>query len=111
LILPNGFTPDPIQAERPIEMSDITIRNSRSADAPELSRIAALDSSRVPTGDLLVAEVSGELVAAYAPETSRAIADPFRRTADVVALLKLRAGDRRTLTTPRQRIFHLPRTA
>ncbi|MEA2180502.1 MAG: hypothetical protein QOG77_3799 [Solirubrobacteraceae bacterium] len=92
-------------------MSDITIRTSRSADAPELQRLAALDSQRVPAGDLLVAEQCGEIVAAYAPETSRAIADPFRRTADVVALLRLRAGGRTAAAKNRHGIFALPRTA
>jgi hypothetical protein len=89
-------------------MSDITIRTSRSADASDLERIAALDSQRLPAGDLLVAEVGGEIVAAYEPESARAIADPFRRTADVIDMLKLRA----TPAKPRrQRLFILPRTA
>ncbi|MEA2126782.1 MAG: hypothetical protein QOI80_3564 [Solirubrobacteraceae bacterium] len=92
-------------------MSDITIRTSRSADAPELQRLAALDSQRLPAGDLLVAEVCGQLVAAYAPEASRAIADPFRRTADVVELLKVRAGARAATSKTRQRLFALPHTA
>jgi hypothetical protein len=92
-------------------MSDITIRTSSSADIPELRRIAALDSQRVPAGDLLVAEVCGEIVAAYAPETSSAIADPFRRTSDVVDLLRLRAGVRAASPKTRHGIFALPRTA
>ena len=91
-------------------MSDITIRTSRSADAPELERLAALDSQRLPAGELLVAEVGDEIVAAYAPETSDAIADPFRRTADLIDMLKLRAA-----ATPaksrRLRFFPLPHTA
>jgi hypothetical protein len=91
-----------------MKMSDITIRTSRSADAPELERLAALDSQRLPTGELLVAEIGDEIVAAYAPETSRTIADPFRRTSDVIAMLKLRATPAKAR---RQRIFALPRTA
>jgi hypothetical protein len=94
-----------------MKMSDITIRTSRSADAPELRRIAALDSQRVPAGDLLVAEVCGEIVAAYAPKTANAIADPFRRTADVVELLRLRAGVRAVSPKTRHGIFALPHTA
>jgi hypothetical protein len=90
-------------------MSDITIRSSRSADSAELQRIAALDSQRVPTGDLIVAEVAGELVAAYAPETARAIADPFRRTADVVELLRRAANGSAPKT--RHGFFALPHTA
>jgi hypothetical protein len=93
-----------------MKMSDITIRTSRSADAPELERLAALDSQRLPAGELLVAEVGDEIVAAYAPETSRSIADPFRRTADLVDMLKLRAAA--TPAKPRRsRLFALPHTA
>jgi hypothetical protein len=93
-----------------MKMSDITIRTSRSADAPELERLAALDSQRLPTGELLVAEVGNEIVAAYAPETSRAIADPFRRTADLIDMLRLRASATPTKTR-RHRLFALPHTA
>ena len=91
-------------------MSDITIRTSRSADAPELERLAALDSQHLPTGELLVAEVGDEIVAAYAPETSRAIADPFRRTADLIDMLRLRAAAT-PAKTRRHRLFPLPHTA
>ena len=77
-------------------MTDITIRSARDADAGALARLAALDSSHVPSGDLLVAEVSGELVAAASD--AGVIADPFRPTADVVDLLRLRAAVR----TPRR---------
>jgi hypothetical protein len=93
-------------------MSDITIRTSRPADASELHRLAALDSQRLPAGDLLVAEVSGEIVAAYAPTQARAIADPFQRTADVVSLLELRAkGADRTAQQTRRSLFPIARAA
>jgi hypothetical protein len=79
--------------ERPsTTMTDITIRSARDADADALARLAALDSSHVPSGELLVAEVSGELVAAASD--AGVIADPFRPTADVVDLLRLRAAVR-----------------
>jgi hypothetical protein len=96
-----------------MKMSDITIRSSRPADASELRRLAALDSQRLPSGDLLVAEVSGEVVAAYSPKTSSSIADPFRRTADVVDLLRVRAAAGVVPAAPKSRhgIFALPRTA
>jgi hypothetical protein len=77
-------------------MSDITIRSARESDARALHRLAALDSAKVPTGDLLVAEVAGELVAAASDHG--VIADPFRPTADVVELLQLRS---RALQAPR----------
>ncbi len=93
-------------------MSDITIRTSRPADASELRRLAALDSQRLPAGDLLVAEVCGEIVAAYKPGSARAVADPFRRTDDVVSLLKLRAaGARETAERSRRSLFPIARAA
>ena len=42
--------------------------------------------------ELLVAETDGALVAAHAPATGATIADPFRRTAELVELLELRGS-------------------
>ena len=67
----------------------LTIRHSRSDDAPALRRLAELHSTEVPNGALLVAEVDGELRAALALETGRAIADPFRATSHLVHLLEV----------------------
>jgi hypothetical protein len=50
----------------------------------------------MPAGTVLVAEVRGELWAAVPVGGGSAIADPFRPTADVVALLELRAAHLRT---------------
>ena len=69
----------------------VLIRAARGSDGPALARLAALDSAPLPAGDLLVAEADGELVAARSLESGAVIADPFRPTADVVALLALRA--------------------
>lgn len=69
----------------------ITIRPSRPADEPALVALAALDSSRLAAGPLLVAEEDGELRAAIAVESGRPIADPFKRTVELIALLELRA--------------------
>lgn len=69
----------------------VAIRPATDEDTPTLLRLAALDSSVVPAGDLLLGIVDGEPVAAVSITTGRAIADPFHPTADVVALLRLRA--------------------
>jgi len=75
----------------------LTIRPADLADLAGLDRLAALDSSSPPTGDVLVAEVGGELWAAIEIETGAAIADPFRPSADLVELLRLHAsGERRS---------------
>jgi hypothetical protein len=73
----------------------VLLRAARGSDGPALERLAALDSSVVPAGDLLVAEAEGELVAALSRRDGERIADPFRRTAGVVALLELRAAGAR----------------
>jgi hypothetical protein len=70
----------------------VLIRAARGSDGPALRRLAALDSSVVPAGELLVAEADGDLVAARALTSGAVIADPFRPTADVVALLALRSA-------------------
>jgi hypothetical protein len=76
----------------------LTIRMAVPADAPALSRLAQLDSAPVPTpAPMLMAEVGGELRAALPLDGGPAIADPFRRTAELVAILAERA---RQLTPP-----------
>jgi hypothetical protein len=70
----------------------LTIRPADLADLAGLDRLAALDSARPPTGDVLVAEVGGELWAAVEVDTGAAIADPFRPSGDLVDLLRLRAS-------------------
>ena len=70
----------------------VIIRAATGSDGAALHRLAALDSARVPSGDLLVAETGGALVAAHAPGSGATIADPFRRTAEVVELLHLRGS-------------------
>lgn len=72
-------------------LPDVTIRWASEGDLRALARLAALDSKRLPSGALLVAEVEGEIWAAVAAETGSAIADPFRRSGDLVRLLTTRA--------------------
>ena len=81
------------QLEEMVEPANrqISIHAVTDADRPAVERLAALDSSAVPTGDVLVAEVAGEPVAAIEVATGTTVADPFRRTADSVELLRARA--------------------
>jgi hypothetical protein len=69
----------------------VTIRPAGPGDAAAIARLAALDSVRVPDGLVLIGLVDEEPWAALALETGAAIADPFRRSADVVSLLRERA--------------------
>ena len=69
----------------------LTIRSATHEDLPTLDRLATLDSHRPLTGPILVAERDGVVVAARSVSTGETIADPFVPTADVIALLNLRA--------------------
>jgi hypothetical protein len=61
------------------------------ADSGQLDRLAGLDSKRVPEGPFVVAEVDGRLLAARSLEDGAVIADPFEHTAQLSALLRMRA--------------------
>src|SRR4051794_1703279 len=77
--------------------TDIVIRRADASDARALSRLAALDSAAAPLAgpDVLIAEVSGQIVAAV--HDGLAIADPFRPSAGLVELLHTRE---RQLSSP-----------
>jgi hypothetical protein len=83
-------------------LDGVTIRRSRAADHEALRRLAQLDSRRLAGGELLVAEVGGELRAALPLQGGAAIADPFRPTAPLVSLLQLRAEQIREADGARQ---------
>jgi hypothetical protein len=95
----------------------VVIRPTVAADATALRRLAELDSAPVPDGDTVVAEQGGSLIAAVAISDGASISNPFRPTADIVALVQLRAAqlrrqqarDRRT-ARPRERRY-APRSA
>jgi hypothetical protein len=93
--------------------STLTIRRASDADGVALNRLAALDSSRPPSGDVLIAEVGAELWAAVEVQSGAAIADPFRPSGDLVELLQVRAGGMRGDTRRERRGFArmLPRAA
>ena len=74
----------------------VVIRESTHADTEYLRRLAQLDSAHVQERPMVVAEVDGELRAAVAIEDGSVIADPFHRTADLVALAEMRATQLRT---------------
>ena len=71
----------------------VVIRPAYPDDATALERLAALDSARPLRGAVVVAERDGRLLAARSVERGRTIADPFARTADLVALLSVHAAE------------------
>jgi hypothetical protein len=73
-------------------MNPLLIRPATAADHAALVRLAQLDSRRLPAGPHLLAELDGRPVAALARAGGAVVADPFTRTADIVALLRERAA-------------------
>ena len=74
--------------------AQLVLRHATTADIAALTRLAALDSSRVPSGELLVAELDGKLVAALSVDTGAVIADPFEYTASIIESLRAQADER-----------------
>src|SRR4051812_13431495 len=88
-------------------MLSMTIRYATAADTTALDRLAQLDSSEIPAAPQtapahpaqteppaapkIVAEADGRLIAAVSTRDGAAIADPFERPADTVAVLRRRA--------------------
>ena len=66
----------------------ITIRAASTDDELAIIRLAALDSAPVPREPLVLAEIEGELRVAVSADDLAVVADPFQRTADLVALLR-----------------------
>jgi hypothetical protein len=93
----------------------ITIRRIMTTDAEQaaLARLAQLDSTGRLDGPVLGAEVEGRLLAAISMETGEVIADPFRPTSELRAMLKLRVDQlsrdhtrrRRSRLATLQRVF------
>jgi hypothetical protein len=75
-----------------ISSNAIVIRTATAQDARVLAELAQLDSAPALAGSVLIAEVDGVARAALelGSGRSRAVADPFAPTADLVALLRLR---------------------
>jgi hypothetical protein len=74
--------------------STLLVRPADAADSRLVMRLAALDGAVPPSGDVLLAEVDGEAVAALGTASGQVVADPFRRTAAVVRALTAVAAAR-----------------
>src|SRR4051812_46849478 len=95
LIPPQRDAPSRSQAHgrrTPMTAPTIALRTAAPAEAADVRRLAYLDSQRPLRGDVLVAFEDAEPVAAISLADGRVVADPFRRTATSVELLRLRAA-------------------
>jgi hypothetical protein len=70
---------------------EVVIRHARADDTAALATLAQLDSSRPPRGDVLVADVGGELWAAVSVDDGHAV--PFRPSGELTFRLSERARD------------------
>jgi hypothetical protein len=91
--------------------SPLLLRPATAADAAALERLAALDSARPLTGEVMLAHAGGDVRAALSLQTGRAVADPFYPSAELVDLLRAatdngrgRRGRRRAARVPRPAI-------
>lgn len=75
-----------------IETAEIVIRAARAEDMSDVARVAARDAASPPAGPLLVAKVESDVRAAISLRDGTVVADPFHRTAELVEMLKIRAG-------------------
>jgi hypothetical protein len=95
---PSALTPSALR-HREAERAPLTIRHAAATDLRALERLATLDSRRLPSGELYVAERGGRLVAAVSIDTGAVIADPFEHTAAIVEVLRLQATAVRPVAT------------
>jgi hypothetical protein len=98
-----GPTKDPAAA------GGLTIRYAGLADARAILDLADLDSARVPSGDVLVAEVGDEIWAAMSVHDFHAVANPFKPSSDLITVLQERG--RQLRKARRRRGFLRPRFA
>ena len=86
--------------------ADVVIRHARPDEADAVAKLAQLDSSRAPRGDVIVADVRGELWAAVSLDDGHAVATPFRPSGELTFRLierasELRGAGRGTTRRPR----------
>lgn len=81
----------------------LALRIARDDEAFVVRRLAALDDAPPLKGEVLLALVDGEPVAAASLGDGRVVANPFVRTADTVTLLSLRASQLGGRPAPRRR--------
>jgi hypothetical protein len=95
--------------------STLALRVAQPDETRVLRRLADLDDSPPLDGEVLLALVDGEAVAALSLSDGRVVANPFLPTADTVTLLALRASQlsrsraRRSPRFPRLGPWRAPR--
>ena len=88
----------------PITDDGVALRLCSVHDDAALERPAVLEGRVVPSGRLVLAEVNGTIVAALPLSGGAVLADPFRPTAHLLPLLRLRASQLEQATGVRGRL-------
>lgn len=78
----------------------VSVRIPRADEAEAIRRLAELDDAPELAGEILVATINADLVAALSLADGRVVADPFVNTSGAVELLRVSA---RALTGRRRR--------
>jgi hypothetical protein len=81
----------------------LSLRHAHPADARQVANLAAMEEV-VLHGPVMVAAREDRVVAALSLHDGTVAADPFVRTADAVALLRLRARQERRSAPSRRRL-------
>jgi hypothetical protein len=82
---------------------DVALRLAVADEADVIRRLADLDDAPVLEGQVLLALIDGQAVAALSLRDGRVVANPFLPTAETVALLRLRA-EQLSGESPRRRL-------
>jgi hypothetical protein len=90
LVTRHSFARDSRTDARFIPDEPVALRLCRVHDDPALERLAQLEGAKIHPGRYVIAEVNGTIVAAQPLEGGAPLADPFRKTAQVLPLLQLR---------------------
>jgi hypothetical protein len=92
------------ERNQPDQVKSISIRRAHDGDASALEWIAQRDTRRVPPAPLLVAVADGRIRAARSLATGATVADPFRPTAHLTAMLEVQAAQLMPEPAPRARL-------
>jgi hypothetical protein len=89
--------------------SEIRIRTARESDLDAVARVAGRDTHEPPAWPVLVAEVGRDIRAAISLTDGEVVADPFHRTDELVAMLRIRAREATAGSTDNVVKFERPR--
>jgi hypothetical protein len=91
---------------------NVTIRRLSGQDNGRIRHLAQLEGRQEPEGPWLGVEIEGQVLAATSLTTGETISDPFSRTAELRAMLELRAAQLRRRSNGGRRLrLRRPREA